>query len=121
MIPCGARPPHPIYMRVHDRLRVTQSSKHKILYFLSSNSNLSFLNPNFLSPFVLAALGGGSSWPVDARSIQGSSSPMGSLPGGSLLVQVAETMHTGQTDNRDRSDQSELRQPEVSARGHVHV
>jgi hypothetical protein len=42
MIPYGTRPPHPIYIRVHDRLRGTQSSKHKTLYFLSPGPNSLF-------------------------------------------------------------------------------
>jgi hypothetical protein len=114
MIPYGARPPHPIYMRARGQLRVTQSSKHKTLYFfLSSNPKLSFPNPNFLSPFIPVVLGGGSSWPVDARSTQGASSPMGSLPEGSSLVQTAEAVQTGHTDNRGQLDRSELRRQEV--------
>jgi hypothetical protein len=60
-----------------------------------------------LSPFIPAALGGGSSWPADARSTQGASSPTGSLSGGSLLVQAVEAVHTGQTD-QSSSDQKIL-------------
>jgi hypothetical protein len=56
---------------------------------------------------------GGFSWPVDTRSTQGASSTMGSLLGGSSLVQVAEALHIGQTGNSDWSDQSELRRLEV--------
>jgi hypothetical protein len=94
MIPYGGRPPHPIYMRAHDRLRVTQSLKTQIFYFLSPNPNSSFPNSNFLSPFIPTALGGGSSWPADARSTHDASSLMGSLPGRRFLVQV-QRLHTG--------------------------
>jgi hypothetical protein len=83
------------------------------LLFLSSNPKLSFPNPNFLSPFIPVALGGGSSWPADARSTQGASSPMGSLPEGSSLVQTAEAVQTGHTDNHGQLDRSELRRQEV--------
>jgi hypothetical protein len=64
--------------------------------------------PNFLSPFTPVALGGGSSRPADARSTQCASSPMGSLPGGSLLVQTVEVVHTGLIGRVYRSDRSEL-------------
>jgi hypothetical protein len=42
MIPYETGPSHPIYMMAHGRLRVTQSSKHKTIYFLSSNPNSLF-------------------------------------------------------------------------------
>jgi hypothetical protein len=46
---------------------------------------------------------------------------MGTLPGRSALVQAAEAVHTVLTDRAYQSDQSELRRPESSARGHAHV
>jgi hypothetical protein len=93
MISYGTRPPHPIYIRAHGRLRVTQSSKIKIFYFLSPNPNCSFSNPNFLSPFVPAALRGGSSWLADARSIQDASSLTWSFLGRRFLVEAAEATY----------------------------
>jgi hypothetical protein len=89
-------------MRVHSRLRGSQSSKRKILYFLSPN-------PNLLSPLIQVALGGGFSWLADARSTQGASSLTESLSGGSSLVQVVEAMHIGLTDRTYRSDRQVTR------------
>jgi hypothetical protein len=109
MISCGARPPHPIYMRAHGQLRITQSLKTQNLYLLSPNPNFSFPNPNFLFPFVSTALGGGSSWLANGRSTQCASSPTGSLSGGSSLDQTVEAVHTGLTGRAYQSDRSELR------------
>jgi hypothetical protein len=110
-----------IYLRAHDRLRVTQSSKNtKYFTFLSTNPN-SLPNPNFLAPLIPATLGGGFNWPADARSIQCASSPTESLPGGSSLVQAVEAVHTGITNCAYQFDWSELRRPEGSARGRVRV
>jgi hypothetical protein len=55
------------------------------------------------------------------RSTKGAYSLMVSLLGGSLLVQAIEVMHTSLTGYTYRSDQSELRRPEGSACGRVHV
>jgi hypothetical protein len=121
MIHCVAIVPHPIYIRTHGQLRVTQSSKTQNLYSLSSNHNFYFPNPNFLSPFVLAAHGGGSSWSANARSTQGASSPMGSIPRGSSLVQAAEAVHTGLTGCDYQSDRLEIQRLEISIHGLVHV
>jgi hypothetical protein len=103
-------------------LRVTPivKSTKTFTFYLQTLTSL-FPNPNFSSPFMLATLGGRSSWPTDARSTQGASSLTGSLPGVSSLVQVVEVVHTGLTSRAYRSNRSEFRQPEVSARGHVHV
>jgi hypothetical protein len=108
MISCGAKLYIYIYIYIYSQLRVTQSSKTQIFYFLSPNPNSSFPNPNLLSPFVLAVLGGGSSWHADARSTQDASSLTGSLPGRRFLVQAVEA-HTGLTGSTYWSDRLELR------------
>jgi hypothetical protein len=77
----------------------------------TQNTLLLSSNCNFLSPLILVVLGGGSSWPADARSTQDAPSPMGYLLGKDFLVQAVEAAY--------RSGQLELRQPKGFARGCV--
>jgi hypothetical protein len=76
-IPCGARPPHPINIKGHDRLRWRHPIDHYFLQLYLSNPNFSNL---VLSLFVSTTIRDVLSGLADLRATLGAPPPMGSLP-----------------------------------------
>jgi hypothetical protein len=86
--PDGARPPLPINIKGHGRLKDPQSNLSNLSFIVFTFPFLFTLlfQPHVLFLYYLRGMRWRPSWPAEPRTNQGAPAPTGSLPGGRSLV-----------------------------------